>query len=111
MKLNKKVWESPVVGVQVFVPQEFIAGCDTISGFVDYKQTRRSFLWFSWEEYGYYDNGEDFTSGVCYTADNGVHNNITVYRRYSSRDYSYSQSLGTIETVVIKNGIAYNNFS
>ena len=113
MKTNKKVWIRPVVGVQMFAPQEYIAGCSTITGFVDYKRTRRGLIFLRYE-YGYYDEGEDFTSGICNSAENGSYENIDVYQRYSTgllNYHEYDNNIGHYGLVVIKDGKAYNNFS
>lgn len=54
MKLNKRVWESPVVGVQVFAPQEYCASCWHVEASNVY--TRNTFL--SIATYGLFRDGD-----------------------------------------------------
>ena len=114
----KKSWGKPIVQVQLFVPQEYIAGCSLIqvrgsngrlqTFYIDYLYPPR-----------YYNDGEEFNAQGQITQGNhdGKYSNVTVY---GDRDfgwliipfYTYPQNSAVVGytniDITIKNGRAYN---
>lgn len=131
MKLNKKVWESPVVGVQVFVPQEYCENCNPVAEERNWQslinRSESDYYFIDFNSNGRYDNGERFFKAGGASAD-GVMNSernssVTVYTRINNRTGVYSnesytqwvlifpipvQSYFTLGTVKVVNGIAKN---
>lgn len=93
MKSNKRVWESPVVGVQVFVPQDCVAACSQISNvYLDLNGNRR------------YDRSigehvQDYL-GANYNLGEGHYDNIGAYSRGTNNESYNARYLITTYSVV-----------